>query len=136
MACPSSFHEFEGPEPIPYDVEGRFISASLLLTEQPEFVCMPGTDRGNRYKVEKELSAYDEDATLAVDLLTNLPICNGRIAGKHIDCVKQIYLSNLFITATGMCLGGHLVSLKPVENYIKISIPRYFQAFRVNIPPH
>lgn len=22
VACPSSFHEFEGPEPIPYDAEG------------------------------------------------------------------------------------------------------------------
>jgi len=70
VACPSSFHEFEGPEAIPYDVEG--------------------TDRGNKYKVEKEVTAYDEDATLAVDLLTSLPNCNGRIA------------------ATGMCLGGHL----------------------------
>ncbi|KAH9968945.1 dienelactone hydrolase [Russula dissimulans] len=70
VACPSSFHEFEGPEPIPYDVEG--------------------TDRGNKYKIEKEVAAYDEDATLAVDLLTSLPNCNGRIA------------------ATGMCLGGHL----------------------------
>lgn len=70
VACPSSFHEFEGPEAIPYDVEG--------------------TDRGNKYKVEKEVAAYDEDATLAVDLLTTLPNCNGRIA------------------TTGMCLGGHL----------------------------
>lgn len=31
VALPSSFHEFEGPEPIPYDTEG--------------------TDRGNKYKV-------------------------------------------------------------------------------------
>lgn len=22
VACPSSFHEFEGPDPIPYDTEG------------------------------------------------------------------------------------------------------------------
>ncbi|KIJ45279.1 hypothetical protein M422DRAFT_779176 [Sphaerobolus stellatus SS14] len=70
VACPSSFHEFEGPEAIPYDTEG--------------------TDRGNRYKIDKEVAAYDEDATLSVDLLTTLPNCNGRIA------------------ATGMCLGGHL----------------------------
>ncbi|ESK87898.1 dienelactone hydrolase family protein [Moniliophthora roreri MCA 2997] len=70
VACPSSYHEFEGPEPIPYDTEG--------------------TDRGNKYKIEKELAAYDEDATLSVDLLVSLPNCNGRIA------------------ATGMCLGGHL----------------------------
>lgn len=67
VACPSSFHEFEGPEPIPYDAEG--------------------TDRGNTYKIEKTVEAYDEDATLTIDLLTSLPNCNGRIA------------------ATGMCLG-------------------------------
>ncbi|TFK77051.1 alpha/beta-hydrolase [Pluteus cervinus] len=70
VACPSSYHEFQGPEPIPYDVEG--------------------TDRGNKFKIEKELSAYDEDARLTIDLLTSLTNCNGRIA------------------ATGMCLGGHL----------------------------
>ncbi|KAG2023439.1 carboxymethylenebutenolidase [Coprinopsis cinerea AmutBmut pab1-1] len=70
VACPSVYHEFEGPEPIPYDTEG--------------------TDRGNRYKIEKTVDAYDEDATLAIDLLSAHKNCNGRIA------------------ATGMCLGGHL----------------------------
>ncbi|KAG9005465.1 hypothetical protein FRB94_001550 [Tulasnella sp. JGI-2019a] len=70
VACPSSFHEFEPPTAIPYDTEG--------------------TDRGNKYKIEKELAAYDEDATLSIDLLASLPNCDGRIA------------------ATGMCLGGHL----------------------------
>ncbi|OCF43642.1 carboxymethylenebutenolidase [Kwoniella heveanensis CBS 569] len=72
VALPSSFHEFEGPEAIPYDTEG--------------------TDRGNKYKIEKTVAGYDEDATLSVDLLTSLPNCTGRIA------------------STGMCLGGHLVS--------------------------
>ncbi|GFZ48126.1 Dienelactone hydrolase [Saitozyma sp. JCM 24511] len=70
VALPSSFHEFEGPEPIPYDTEG--------------------TDRGNKYKIEKTVEGYDEDATLSVDLLSSLPNCTGRIA------------------STGMCLGGHL----------------------------
>ncbi|THH06100.1 hypothetical protein EW145_g4324 [Phellinidium pouzarii] len=70
VACPSCYHEFEGPEPIPYDTDG--------------------TDRGNKYKVEKRVAAYDEDATLSVDLLCSLKNCNGSIA------------------ATGMCLGGHL----------------------------
>ncbi|KAF8203608.1 dienelactone hydrolase [Pholiota molesta] len=70
VACPSVYHEFQGPEAIPYDVEG--------------------TDRGNKFKIEKEVAAYDEDATLAIDLLVSLKNCNGRIA------------------ATGMCLGGHL----------------------------
>lgn len=41
-----------------------------------------GTDRGNKYKVEKELAAYDEDATLSIDLLCSLSNCNGRIAGE------------------------------------------------------
>jgi len=70
VACPSTYHEFEGPEPIPYDTQG--------------------TDRGNKYKIEKTVAAYDEDATLSIDLLVSLPNCSGRIA------------------ATGMCLGGHL----------------------------
>lgn len=70
VACPSVYHEFEGPEPIPYDTEG--------------------TDRGNNYKVEKSVTAYDEDATISIDLLYGLANCNGRIA------------------VTGMCLGGHL----------------------------
>ncbi|KAF9822226.1 hypothetical protein IEO21_00220 [Rhodonia placenta] len=72
VACPSSYHEFQGPEAIPYDAEG--------------------TDRGNRFKIEKELAAYDEDATITIDLLCSLTNCNGRIA------------------ATGMCLGGHLAT--------------------------
>ncbi|PRP80983.1 carboxymethylenebutenolidase [Planoprotostelium fungivorum] len=69
-AAPSSFHEFEPSDPLPYDNDG--------------------TDRGNRYKIEKELAAYDEDAKLTIDTLLSLPTCTGRIG------------------ATGMCLGGHL----------------------------
>ena len=30
-ACPSVYHEFEGPEPIPYDTEGYFIFDFTLL---------------------------------------------------------------------------------------------------------
>lgn len=48
-------------------------------------------DKGNKYKAEKHLAAYDEDCTLTVDYLLSLPSCTGRIA------------------STGMCLGGHLV---------------------------
>ena len=44
----------------------------------------------NRIQITKKLSAYDEDATLSIDLLKRLDTCNGRIG------------------ATGMCLGGHL----------------------------
>ncbi|KIL70782.1 hypothetical protein M378DRAFT_1036052 [Amanita muscaria Koide BX008] len=84
VACPSVYHEFEGPEPIPYDVEG--------------------TDRGNKYKIEKEVAAYDEDATLAVDLLVSLKNCTGRIA------------------ATGMCLGGHLVRFAAFDDRVLASV--------------
>ncbi|KAF9453769.1 dienelactone hydrolase [Macrolepiota fuliginosa MF-IS2] len=84
VACPSVYHEFEGPEPIPYDTEG--------------------TDRGNNYKIEKQVAAYDEDATLSVDLLTGLPNCNGRIA------------------ATGMCLGGHLAFRAAFDRRVLASV--------------
>jgi carboxymethylenebutenolidase len=84
VACPSVYHEFEGPEPIPYDVEG--------------------TDRGNKYKVEKNLEAYDEDATIAIDLLVSLTNCNGRIA------------------ATGMCLGGHLAFRAAFDHRVLSSV--------------
>jgi len=58
-AAPSSFHEFEGPEPLAYDG--------------------PGTDKGNHYKITKTVEAYDEDAKLSVDILLNLKTCSGRI---------------------------------------------------------
>ena len=38
-----------------------------------------GTKIGNDLKVEKELSAYDEDAKLTIDYLVGLETCNGRI---------------------------------------------------------
>ena len=59
VAAPSSYHEFTGPEALAYDG--------------------PGTDAGNAWKIEKKLSAYDEDATLSVDLLSSMDTCNGRI---------------------------------------------------------
>ncbi|KAK9453048.1 Alpha/Beta hydrolase protein [Dipodascopsis uninucleata] len=70
VAAPSVYHNFEGPEPLAYDAEG--------------------TDRGNKYKIEKPLESYDEDSKLTIDYLCSLPTCNGKIG------------------ATGMCLGGHL----------------------------
>ncbi|KAH9937646.1 dienelactone hydrolase [Fomitopsis serialis] len=76
VACPSSYHEFQGPEAIPYDTEGADLAIAY-----PE--------------IEKELAAYDEDATLTIDLLSSLKNCNGRIA------------------VTGMCLGGHLAAFDP-----------------------
>lgn len=71
VAIPEIFHEFEPPGAVfPYTPEG--------------------TDKGNRYKIEKELSAYDDDARVALDHLKSLPDCSGRLG-----CV-------------GICIGGHL----------------------------
>jgi carboxymethylenebutenolidase len=49
-----------------------------------------GTDKGNRYKVEKELAAFDADARVVIAHLKALPSCNGRLG------------------SIGICLGGHL----------------------------
>ncbi|KAK3670681.1 hypothetical protein LTR78_009373 [Recurvomyces mirabilis] len=84
VAAPSSYHEFTGPEALAYDG--------------------PGTDKGNAWKIEKKLSAYDEDATLSIDTLISLPKCNGRIG------------------ATGMCLGGHLAFRCAMDKRIRAAV--------------
>jgi len=84
VACPSSYHEFVGPDPLAYDNQG--------------------TDLGNDLKIQKEVAAYDEDATLSIDLLTSLPNCTGRIA------------------VTGMCLGGHLAFRAAFDQRVLASV--------------
>ena len=71
VAIPEIFHEFE--------------PLGSVLSYTPE-----GTDKGNRYKIEKELSAYDNDARVVLDHLKSLPECTGRLG------------------AIGICIGGHL----------------------------
>ncbi|KAJ7597087.1 dienelactone hydrolase [Mycena floridula] len=78
------FHEFEGPEAITYDVEG--------------------TTRANRYKTEKKLAAYDQDATVAIDVLEKLSNCNGHIG------------------VTGFCLGGHLALRAAFDSRVLSSV--------------
>lgn len=71
VLCPESYHEFEPKGcAIPYDDEG--------------------TARGNKYKVDKVLAAYDTDARACIDHFKTMKQFNGRIG-----CV-------------GMCLGGHI----------------------------
>ncbi|KAI1109476.1 dienelactone hydrolase [Nemania sp. NC0429] len=70
VAAPSSYHDFTGPEALAYDV--------------------PGTDKGNEWKITKTLQSYDVDSSKTVDYLLSLPTCSGLIG------------------TTGMCLGGHL----------------------------
>jgi carboxymethylenebutenolidase len=71
VSVPEVYHEFEPKGcALAYDKEG--------------------TDKGNRYKVEKEVSAFDADARAALDHLKALPDCTGMLG-----CM-------------GICLGGHL----------------------------
>jgi carboxymethylenebutenolidase len=71
VAAPEVYHEFE--------------PAGCALAYDKE-----GTDKGNRYKIEKELAAYDSDARAVIAHLKSLPECNGRLG------------------SIGICLGGHL----------------------------
>ena len=71
VAAPEVYHEFEpAGRALAYDKEG--------------------TDKGNSYKTEKEVPAYDTDARAAISHLRSLPQCNGRLGSM------------------GICLGGHL----------------------------
>ncbi len=71
VAVPEVYHEFEPlGSPFNYDKEG--------------------TDKGNRYKIEKEVAAFDSDARAVLGYLKGLPECNGRLG------------------VMGICLGGHL----------------------------
>lgn len=71
VSAPEVYHEFEP-------------AGTALSYDQA------GTDKGNRYKVEKPLPAYDADASAALAHLRSLPACSGRLG------------------AMGLCLGGHL----------------------------
>lgn len=71
VAVPEIFHEFEAKgTALPYTKEG--------------------SDKGNGYKIEKELAAYDSDTKIVLDHLKALPDCTGKIG------------------AIGICIGGHL----------------------------
>jgi carboxymethylenebutenolidase len=61
-----------------------------------------GTDLGNRLKVTKTLESYDADATYVLDLLESI--------------------SNGFLGATGMCLGGHLAYRCAMDPRIKACV--------------
>lgn len=71
VAAPEVYHEFE--------------PAGCALAYDKE-----GTDKGNRYKIEKDLAAYDADARAVIAHLLTLPQCNRRLG------------------SIGICLGGHL----------------------------
>lgn len=84
VAAPLIYHNFEPSDPLPYDV--------------------PGTDKGNAYKIEKEVASYDEDNSLTIDYLMQLPTCTGKIG------------------ATGMCLGGHLAFRAALDPRVRAAV--------------
>ncbi|CCK68245.1 carboxymethylenebutenolidase KNAG_0A05820 [Huiozyma naganishii CBS 8797] len=67
VIAPAIYHNFVGPEAMPYDVKG--------------------TDDGNQYKIEKSLSSYDEDNKLCCDLLYRLPQFDGARIGVTGMCL-------------------------------------------------
>lgn len=71
VAVPEIFHEFE--------------PLGCAFPYTPE-----GTDKGNRYKIEKDISAYDSDSRTVIDYLKTHPECSGRLG------------------TIGICIGGHL----------------------------
>ncbi|HKD09353.1 MAG TPA: dienelactone hydrolase family protein [Bryobacteraceae bacterium] len=71
VLTPEIYHEFEPAGTVlPYD--------------------QPGADKGNAYKIAKEISAYDSDSRAAFDYLKARPDCTGRLG------------------VMGICIGGHL----------------------------
>jgi carboxymethylenebutenolidase len=75
--------------------QGYIVAAPEVYHEREPLGCAlaydkEGTDKGNRYKVEKEVSAFDADARAVIAHLGGLPHCSGRFG------------------AIGICLGGHL----------------------------
>jgi carboxymethylenebutenolidase len=71
LLTPEIYHEFEPAGTVlPYD--------------------QPGADKGNAYKIAKEISAYDSDSRAAFDYLKTRPDCTGRVG------------------VMGICIGGHL----------------------------
>src|SRR3954463_6242054 len=75
--------------------QGYLVAAPEVYHEREPLGCAlaydkEGTDKGNRYKIEKVLSAYDSDARAVIAHLKSLPECNGRLG------------------SIGICLGGHL----------------------------
>lgn len=71
VAMPEVYHEFEEP-------------GTVFAYDQA------GSDRGNKWKYEKELASYDADTRAILDHLKQRDDCTGKIG------------------ALGICLGGHL----------------------------
>ena len=71
VAMPEIYHEFEE-------------AGAVFAYDQA------GSDRGNKWKTEKELASYDDDARAVVEHLVGRADCSGSVG------------------AMGICIGGHL----------------------------
>ncbi|MCC9657235.1 dienelactone hydrolase family protein [Rhodopirellula halodulae] len=88
VAVPDVYHEYtELGEAFQYDKEG--------------------TDRGNKLKIEKEISAYDADARTVIDFF---------LQDEH--CTDQV-------GSVGICLGGHLAFRAAMNPEVKSGVCFY-----------
>jgi carboxymethylenebutenolidase len=66
-----------------------------------------GTDKGNQYKLDKTMQAFDDDATATLNYLKSRDDCNGKLA------------------TMGICLGGHLSFRAAVKNTVDACVCFY-----------
>ncbi|KAF5390221.1 hypothetical protein D9757_002881 [Collybiopsis confluens] len=99
VACPSIYHEFQGPEPIPYDVE-------------------EGTDTRH---VLTQLSAHLRHKR--IQRLRKLSLPSMRMQNSALTCfVRWTTAMEESGVATGMCLGGHLALRAAFDQRVLASI--------------
>lgn len=88
VAMPEVYHEFEEP-------------GTVLEYDQA------GSDRGNKWKYEKELASYDADTRAVLDHLKTRDDCTGELG------------------AVGICLGGHLSFRAAFEQDVRATVCFY-----------
>lgn len=97
VACPCSYHEFEGSRAMSYDAKD--------------------TELGNKYKIEKSLEAYDEDCDATIRHLQSLETCKpgkvgatGICLGGHL-AFRAAFHSQVAATVTFFGTDIHSASL-------------------------
>jgi carboxymethylenebutenolidase len=88
VAMPEVYHEFEEP-------------GVVLAYDQA------GSDRGNKWKYDKELASYDADTRAVLDHLKTRDDCTGVLG------------------AMGICLGGHLALRAAMESDVSATVCFY-----------
>lgn len=88
VAVPEVYHEFEP-------------AGTMLAYDQA------GSDRGNQWKYEKDLSSYDADTRAVLDHLKSRADCTGMLG------------------AVGICLGGHLAFRAAMESDVRATVCFY-----------